>query len=275
MPRRDLKDLRIVVTGASEGIGRAIAVDAAARGMKVLATARKQADLEALKAEVPGIEILSADVTVPTDRAAMLQAIQDRFGGVDVLLNNAGIGATGHFMESEPESLRRIFETNYFGPAELIRLFLPTLKVGRTPAVVNISSILGRRGWPGRSLYCSSKFAIQGLSDALRAELDRFGVSVLVVNPGLTQTNFSKNLLERKARVQLDHLRGMSPQTVARRTLDALAADAAEISLTPRGLLLIALNRWAPFLIDRIGKRKVRRVFKDDILARYAEADRS
>jgi len=275
MAVRELAGLRVLVTGASEGIGRAIAKEAAKRGCRVLAVARKRPDLAALAAEVAveggTLEVLAGDVTRGDDHRAMAAAMTERFGGADVLINNAGIGATGHFLDSDPETLRRIFETNYFGTVELTRVFIPLLKQGTRPAIVNISSVLGRKGWPGRSLYSASKFALAGFSDALRAELDRFGVSVIVINPGLTQTNFSKNLLERKARVQLDHLRGMTAETVAAKTLDQLAADCDELTLTRQGRLLVFANRLLPGLIDRLGRRKVRQVFAAEIAARYAE----
>jgi len=275
MAVRDLVGLRVLVTGASEGIGRAIAKEAVKRGCRVLAVARKRPDLDALAAEVVTeggtLEVLAGDVTVGDDHRAMAAAMTERFGGADVLINNAGIGATGHFLDSDPETLRRIFETNYFGTVELTRVFIPLLKQGTRPAIVNISSVLGRKGWPGRSLYSASKFALAGFSDALRAELDRFGVSVIVINPGLTQTNFSNNLLERKARVQLDHLRGMTAETVAAKTLDQLAADCDELTLTRQGRMLVFFNRLLPGLIDRIGQRKVRKVFADEIAARYAQ----
>lgn len=275
MAVRNLAGMRLLVTGASEGIGRAIAKEAVKRGCRVLAVARKQPDLDSLAAEVIAeggkLEVLAGDITRGDDHRAMADAMTARFGGADVLVNNAGIGATGHFMDSDPDTLRRIFETNYFGTVELIRVFIPLLKAGNRPAIVNISSVLGRKGWPGRSLYSASKFALAGFSDALRAELDRFGVGVIVINPGLTQTNFSKNLLERKARVQLDHLRGMTAETVAIKTLDQLAADRDELTLTRQGRLLVFFNRFAPRLIDLIGKRKVRKVFAEEIAERYAD----
>ncbi|MGL6076949.1 MAG: SDR family NAD(P)-dependent oxidoreductase [Fimbriiglobus sp.] len=277
MAFRELVGCRLLVTGASEGIGRAIAKQAVERGCRVLAVARKQADLEALAEEVratgKSLEILRADITVPEDRAAMVEAMQARFGGIDALVNNAGIGATGTFMDSDPEVLRRIFETNYFGTVELIRAFLPSLKLGVKPAIVNISSVLGKRGWPGRSLYSASKFALVGFSEALRAELCRDNISLLIVSPGLTQTNFSKNLLERKARIQMDHMRGMTAETVAEVTLNTLAKDSQDVTLTRLGRWLVLGNRLFPGLIDRIGKRKVRKVYAEEIAARYSQAD--
>lgn len=272
MARRNLNGLRLLVTGASQGIGRAIAVEAAKRGGRVGAAARSAELLEQLAAEVRAgggtIETVVGDVTNAEDRQAMRELALKQFGGLDVLINNAGIGATGHFMESQPETLRQIFETNYFGTVEMIRTFLPLLRVGNQPAIVNISSVLGRRSWPARSLYSASKFAVQGFSDAIRAELSEDNIDVIVVSPGLTQTNFSHNMLERSARIPLDHLRGMTSEAVAKATLDALEAGRAEVVLTARGKLLMVINRVIPGLIDRLGKRKIRNLFADEIAER-------
>ncbi|OWK46302.1 short-chain dehydrogenase/reductase SDR [Fimbriiglobus ruber] len=207
-------------------------------------------------------------MAVEADRQKMVDAARARFGGLDVLVNNAGIGATGHFMDTKPETLRAIFDTNYYGTVEVTRAFLPLLKAGSEPTIVNISSVLGRRAWPARGLYSASKFAIAGWSEAIRAELQREGVAVLVVNPGLTQTNFSKNMLEQRAMLPLDHLRGMTPGAVADATLAALAAGKNEVTLTTRGKLLVLVSRIAPWLIDHFAKKKIRKLFKDEIAAR-------
>ena len=139
---------------------------------------------------------------------------------------------------------------------------------GTRPAILNISSIAARRGIPARSEYSASKFAIQGFSEALRAELAKDGVDVLIVNPGLTQTNFSKNMIEQKAKLQMDHLRGMTPERVATLTLAALAKGKNEVTLTLKGKLLVFVSRFFPWLVDRITKKKVRGLFTEEIEAR-------
>src|SRR5438105_543785 len=270
--RRKLQGARILITGASQGIGRALAVLAAQRGAKVLAAARSEELLRDLAAEVSKaggtIETVVADVTSPEDRQKMVEAAKRHFGGLDVLINNAGVGATGHLTEASPERLRKIFEVNVFGLTETTRVFLPILKEGVKPAIVNISSIAGKRGIPGRSEYSASKFAVQGFSEAIRAELVKDGIDVIVVNPGLTQTNFSKNMLEQKARFQLDHLRGMTPEQVAEATLRALEKGKNEVTLTFKGKLLVFFSRFFPRLVDWIVRRKVASLFRDDIEAR-------
>jgi short-subunit dehydrogenase len=274
--RRRIAGLRILITGASQGIGRALAVAAAKRGALVLAAARSDTLLAELAQQVRStggrIETVHADVTCAIDRPRMVEAAKRHFDGLDVLINNAGIGATGHFAEAGSERLRQIMEVNFFGLTETTRICLPLLKQGQTPAIVNVSSIAGKRGIPARSEYSASKFAVQGFSEALRAELAKDDIDVIVVNPGLTQTNFSKNMIEQKARLQMDHLRGMTAQAVAVATLRALERGTNEINLSLGGKLLVFVSRFFPRLADLIARRKVRSVFREEIARRQAAA---
>ncbi len=270
--RRQIEGLRILITGASQGIGRAMALEAARRGAKVLAVARSDELLAELAREAEAAKrpllTVRADVTDPADREKMADEARRMFGGLDVLVNNAGIGATGHFADASPERLRKIFEVNFFGVTETTRVCLPLLRHGDRPAILNISSIAGRRGIPARSEYSASKFAVQGFSEALRAELAKDGIDVLLVNPGLTQTNFSHNMLEQKAKIRMDHLRGMTAERAATLCLDALARGKNEVTLTFKGWLLVMVCRFLPRLADRIARKKVRELFRDEIEAR-------
>ena len=273
MARRNLEGLRIVITGASQGIGKALALEAAKRGMNVVAAARSADLLYDLASEAkPGMKgslaTVVADVTEASGRRAMLQCALNHFGGVDVLVNNAGIGATGHFAEGSAETLRKIMEVNYFGLAETTRIFIPELKNSAHGAIVNISSIAGKRGIPARSDYSASKFAVQGFSNALRAELAKDNIDVLVVCPGLTQTNFSKNMIEQKAKMKMDHMRGMTSEEVAVHTLRSIETGRNEVSLTANGKLMSFVSRFFPRLADRIAKRKVIALFKEEMAQR-------
>lgn len=272
---RNIAGSRMLITGASQGIGRSIALEAIKQGARVLAAARQQSLLDELAAEVKAaggtIETVAADVTSPADRQKMVDAAREKFGGLDILINNAGIGSTGHYSEVEFDHLRKIFEVNLFGLTETTRAFLPMLKQGVKPAVVNIGSIAGRRGIPARSHYASSKFAVQGFSEAIRAELAKDGIDVLVVSPGLTQTNFSKNMIEQKAKVQLDHMRGMTSEDVAKATLTSIARGTNEKTLTLNGKLLVLVSRFLPRLADMISKKKVRSLFPEEIAERRAK----
>lgn len=262
----------MLITGASQGIGKALTEEALRRGAKTLAVARSVdllQDLAKAAAGTPGtLETVQGDITKADDRQRMIQAAEEKFGGLDILVNNAGIGATGQFNEAAPDRLRQIMEVNFFGLTEMTRAALPLLKKGNRPALVNISSIAGKRGIPGRSEYSASKFAVEGFSEALRPELSKDGIDLIVVCPGLTQTNFSKNMIEQKARVQMDHLRGMTSEEVALATLRAIERGSRQVTLTFQGKLLVFVSRFFPRLADRIARKRVRQVFKDEIEAR-------
>jgi short-subunit dehydrogenase len=273
--RRQINGSRILITGASQGIGRALAETAVQQGARVLAVARSSHLLRELADQVSArgdsLEPVEADITCPVDRQRLAEAAVRCFGGLDILVNNAGVGATGHFVEVGPERLRQIMEVNFFGMAETTRVLLPLLRKGHRPAIVNISSIAGKRGLPARSEYSASKFAVQGFSEALRAELAKDGINVLLICPGLTQTNFSQNMLEQKARMPLDHLRGMTAEQVARASLRAIESGRNEVCLTLQGKLIVFFSRFFPRLSDRLVARKVRALFSDEITARKSQ----
>jgi short-subunit dehydrogenase len=194
MARRSIAGSRGLLTGASAGIGLALARQLVEGGTNLLAVARRGERLEKLAsslAQAPGrIEIFSGDVTDAQARSAMIARAGELFGGLDLLINNAGSGAMGRFDEADEARLRHVMEINFFAPAELIRLALPLLKAGRQPMVVNVGSVLGHRGAPGCAEYCASKFALRGLSESLRAELSTDGVDLLLVSPARTDTEF-------------------------------------------------------------------------------------
>ncbi|MER3416524.1 MAG: short chain dehydrogenase [Gemmataceae bacterium] len=267
--RRELKDKRVLITGASQGIGRALALATAREGCRLVLTARTADLLDQVAREVQAlgaqVATVAGDVTDANARRQMLAVCQSRFGGLDILINNAGVGATGHFVEASPERLRRIMEVNFFAPAELIREAFPLLRAGNQPLIVNISSIVGKRAVPARSEYSASKFALQGLSEALRAELVRFGIDVLVVSPGLTATRFAENMLEHKARAPMDHMRSLSPEAVAQATLRAMKRGKNELVLTWQGKLFVLASRWFPRLVDYFSAQRVRRLYPEDL----------
>lgn len=264
---RPLRDARTLITGASSGIGRAIAAEFARRGAKLLLNARRGDVLHALAKALrtehrADVEVVVGDVTAEAVRGALIDRARDRFGGLDVLVNNAGVGAFGRFDEAAPDRLRRIFELNFFATVELTRAALPLLRAGRKPAIVNIGSILGHRGIPLASEYCAAKFAVRGFGESLRAELHRQGVSVLLVSPGTTDTGFFQNVLEMRSALpwRKSGRRGVAPDYVARRTAYALEHDCAEIVPGLAGKLLVTASRLFPRLLDVFMRRQLRPV---------------
>jgi short-subunit dehydrogenase len=255
--------LRTLITGASSGIGHCLAEEAAHAGMRVAVTARSSDRLHDLAQTLTaaGAEVLpvSADITSADDRARLLDTVTDRFGGLDVLVNNAGIGAQGFFADSTPEVARQVMEVNFFAPAELIRLAIPILTEGRQPAIVNVASMTGRRAMAMWSEYSASKFALCGLSEALRGEMVRFGIDVLTILPGLTKTGLDSHLLRQHPKMAIDFKTGMDPKVVAVATLDALRKNRAETVVGFEARWILRVNKVLPRFIDRVIGRFVRK----------------
>jgi short-subunit dehydrogenase len=268
--RRQLRGLRMLITGASSGIGRALASEAARAGARLLLLARSQERLEALAREELAasangdILTLPGDVTSEADRQRALDMVGARLGGLDVLVNNAGIACSGHFAEGSEEMLRQVMEVNFFAPAELIRQAIPLLTQGRQPAVVNVASMCGRLGLPAWPEYSASKFALCGLTEALRGELARFEIDTLLVVPGLTQTHLRQNLLRSGHRLDIDFDQGMPPEKVAQAILRALRANSTEVWVGRDARWMLRFHRFFPRWMDRLLSRRVKQLYARD-----------
>ncbi len=180
------------ITGASSGFGHAFASHALARGYNVVATAREISRLAGLVARAPSrILAQPLDVDRPGDAEAAVAAAMQRFGRIDVLINNAGYGVVGAIEETPEAELRALMETNFFGAIAVTRAALPILRAQRRGAIVNMSSMGGQMSAPGFGAYSAAKFALEGASEALAQELAPFGVRVLIVEPGAFRTGFA------------------------------------------------------------------------------------
>jgi len=185
-----------IVTGGSSGFGREIAYAALSHGDRVVATARRRERLEDLVREAPErVHALALDVTDPEEVRRAVEEVLERFGRVDMLVNNAGHGQVGAVEETTEEELRGIFDVHVFGPATLVRAVLPTMRRQGSGAIVQISSFGGQVAYPGFSAYCATKFALEGFSEALAPEVAPFGIKVLIVEPGAFRTGFSGGAL--------------------------------------------------------------------------------
>jgi len=259
--RRDIQGSRAIVTGASSGIGWEIAKELARHGAELVVTARREERLRQLAAQIAAgggrVDAIVGDVTDPATRQGAIDAARSRYGGLDILVNNAGVGAMGLFEESSPETLRQVMEVNFFALVEMTRLAIPVLKQGRRPIIVNVSSILGRRGVPHSSEYSASKFAVHGFSESLRAELSAQGIDVLVVSPGTTTTEFFDSVLENRSKAAWPEHRPVTAEYVARKTVQAMRQGRHEITPYFWGKTLCWLNRLSPGFVDRLMTRYV------------------
>lgn len=194
------------ITGCSTGLGRALARAALLKGWNAVVTARDPATLrETVAGHEPIALPLRLDVTDPRLVQAAVEAAEERFGGIDVLVNNAGYGYRGAVEEADETDIRRLFETNFFGLVDLTKRVLPGMRARQQGHVVNISSVAGRMAHPGSAYYSATKCAVGGLSDALRKEVGPLGIRVTVVEPGGFRTDFAGRSLHQSARTIDDY----------------------------------------------------------------------
>lgn len=259
---RNLQGSRVLITGASSGIGRALAARCVQGGARVAVAARSADKLDDLARQLgPDVLPVTADVTSDDDRRRLLDTVTNAFDGLDVLINNAGVGSFGHFTGSSEEILRHVMEVNFFAPAELMRLAVPILTRGREPAIVNVASMCGRRAIPAWAEYSASKFALCGLTEALRGEFARFDIDVLLIVPGLTQTDLRRNLLQDTGRMKIDFDRGMTPEQVADGILKSLRRGKFQTILGWEAKWILFVNRWVPRILDRVLAAKIRKLY--------------
>ena len=274
----------VLITGCSTGIGRATAERLAEKGWKVYATARDVEKITSLADR--GCELLPLDVTNESSTRAAVEEVERREGAVGVLVNNAGYSQSGAVEEVSMEGVRRQFETNVFGLVRMCQLALPGMRRQGWGRIVNISSMGGRFTFPGGGYYHATKHAVESISDALRFEVAGFGVEVVVIQPGLIQTNFADTAtgsLEEPAlsgpdspyagftaavakAVRDNYERGPilklggGPETVATTIERAITADRprTRYAVTPSAHLFMGLRRLLP---DRAWDAMVKTVY--------------
>jgi NAD(P)-dependent dehydrogenase (short-subunit alcohol dehydrogenase family) len=195
-----------LITGCSSGLGRALAEAVIGAGHNAVVTARNVTSVADLSDASPErVLAVALDVTKPEQVASAVQQAEQRFGGVDVLVNNAGYGYRSAVEEGDDADIRALFETHFFGTVAMIKAVLPGMRGRRSGAVVNISSIGAQLAAVGSGYYAAAKAAIEGLSGALRGELAPLGISVTVVEPGAFRTDFAGRSLAESATVIDDY----------------------------------------------------------------------
>lgn len=254
-----MKDKVVIITGGSSGIGYACAERFGREGARIAISARNEENLAkaASSLKEKGIEVLSvrADVAVEQDCVRLVNEALNRFGRIDVLINNAGVSMRALFADLDLQVMRQLMETNFFGSVYCTKYALRQL-IKYRGSVVGVSSVAGYQGLPARTGYSASKFAMEGFLSALRIENSQNGLHVLIVNPGFTESNIRNTALLADGRAQgtspRDEKAMMTSAEVADRIFAAVMGRKRRLVMSSEGKLSFYLGKLFPELVDRL-----------------------
>ncbi|GAB2176688.1 SDR family oxidoreductase [Dongia sp. agr-C8] len=243
----------ILLTGASGGIGAATAAALAARGSRLTLVARDPARLrrlaDRLAPRAAGTAVIAADLGVSGTAARVIAQATEMLGGIDVLVNCAGVNDFGRFTFAAPERIEALIATNLLAPIQLCRAALPGMLAQGRGRIVNVGSVMGGVGFAGFGVYCASKFGLRGFSEALRRELRGSGVSVTYVAPRYTRTALNTDAMDRMA--QDVRMNTDAPETAAGVIAAAVFGTKTEHTIGAMERLLVRLNGLLPGVVDR------------------------
>ena len=254
-----MKDKVVIITGGSSGIGKACAIEFGKAGAHVVITARNDAALQGVAAELESLHIsvypIQADVSIEQDCKKTIDQTLQKFGRIDVLINNAGISMRALFEDIDVSVIKKVMDINFYGTVYMTKYALPSI-IQSKGSVVAISSVAGHRGLPGRIGYSSSKFAIHGFMESLRTELLRRDVNVLLACPGFTNSNIRKTALASDGTAQgespKDESSLMSAEEVAKHIFNAVIKRKRDFVLTFQGKMTVFLNKLFPGFMDKM-----------------------
>jgi short-subunit dehydrogenase len=252
-------DKTVWITGASSGIGEALAIAWSREGARLVLSARNAAELERVR---NACEEPSRHRIVPLDLADVdaINAAAKSVGAVDVLVHSAGVSQRSLAAETDLSIDRAIMDVNYFGTVALTKAVLPSMLARGAGHIVPISSVIGYVGVPLRSAYAASKHALHGFFETLRAETAKQGIAVTIVVPGYIKTNVSENALRgdgsRYGTTDETHVRAMLPEDAAPKIIDAVAKKKPEVRVGGKEIYAVLLRRWLPNLVRRVMRVK-------------------
>ena len=254
-----MKDKVIIITGATSGIGKALAYECASRGAWLTISARNNEKLMEISEDLlrTGIRVLAvkADVSIENDCRELIRKTTNEYGHIDVLINNAGISMRALFEDVDLGVIRKLMDTNFWGTVYCSKFALPHLLKSKG-SLVGVSSVAGFKGLPGRAGYSASKSAIQGLLEVIRIENRKKGLHVLVAAPGFTSSNIRNVALSKDGSPQgetpLDEGKLMPAEKVASKIADAIEKRKRILILTTMGKMTVLLNKFAPSFMDKM-----------------------
>ena len=247
----------VVITGGSDGIGKALIEAIIPLGAKVATCGRNHDKIYKLQVEYSHVLLhaVACDVSDEGECRRFIESTIETFGGIDILINNAGISMRALFMDSATEVTRKVMDINFLGAVYCTKYALPSI-LERQGTVVGVSSTAGYRGLPGRSAYSASKFALQGWLESLRTELFKSGVHVMWVCPGFTASNIRHAALDSNGQARgqsvLDEGKIMTAEECAHHILRAIEKRKRTLVLTFTGKVTVLINKFFPSLADRL-----------------------
>lgn len=259
----DLPKKTVWITGASSGIGEALAYEFNRKGANVIISARRVEELERVKANCENSEetvrIIPLDLEQTDTFTSKAEEAQSQFGAIDMLINNGGISQRAYAVDSSIETIRKVMEINFFGSVGLTKALLPMLIEQQSGHIVVISSVMGKLGTKYRSAYAASKHALHGWFDCLRQEMYQYHIDVTLVCPGFVKTNVTKNALtadgSKHEKMGNAHEGAMSAEEFAKKLLPKLARKKEEVYIGGKEILSIYMKRLSPRLLNMILKR--------------------
>jgi len=254
-----MKDKVVIITGATSGIGKALAYECASRGARLVVSGRNNEKLMEISEDLlkTGIQVLpvKADVSVEEDCRELIRKTVEKYDRIDVLVNNAGISMRALFEDVDLVVLRKLMDTNFWGTVYCTKYALPYL-LNSGGSLVGVSSVAGFKGLPGRTGYSSSKFAMQGLLEVIRIENRKKGLHVLIAAPGFTASNIRNVALSKDGSQQgetpLDESKLMPAETVARKIAGAIEKRKRTLVLTTIGKMTVLINKFFPSWMDKM-----------------------
>ena len=254
------KNKVIAITGGSEGIGKALVDALIPLGAKIATCGRNQDKLYSLQVQYSNqlLHTMVADVSRYDDCKKFIQSTIETFGGIDILINNAGISMRALLKDAEVDVIKKVMDVNFFGTVYCTKLALDSI-IEKKGTIVGVSSIAGYRGLPGRSGYSASKFAVNGWLEAIRTELLDTGVNVMWVCPGFTRSNIRNAALNSKGYAQgespLNERDLMSSQDCANHIIKAIEKKKRTLVLSFSGLQTVFMNKFFPSLTDKLVRK--------------------
>lgn len=258
------KDKVVWITGASSGIGEALAIELAKRGARLILSARREEELKRVaaisKLQELDLLILPFDLADTSNASALAAQVMNKFGRIDILINNGGFSQRSEAIETSDFLDRKIMEVNYFAQINLTKAVLPYMKRQKKGQIVVISSIAGKFGFYLRSSYSAAKHALHGFFESLRLETEKFGIRTLIVCPGKIKTNVSLNAVTsdgvKHGLMDASHQHAMSAEACALHIVSAIVSGREEIFVGGKELLLVKIKRFFPKLFSKLIRKQ-------------------